>query len=160
MHKTLIGKPLGKWSLGRPKRWKDNIMMDLWLWGWEWTDMARIVSTCGLRYLQCLTLGYCYQIIMRSRSFPCISSHREMFRINEYILMRPIFYVMDQTFNYLTDSYDTWHGTATLLCWLIDIHFKSRGSWVGIATDYGLDDRMIRFRIPAGDGNFSLLHRV
>jgi hypothetical protein len=36
----------------------------------------------------------------------------------------------------------------------------SRNSSVGIATDDGLDDRMIRVRIPMGAGNFSLLHRV
>jgi hypothetical protein len=36
----------------------------------------------------------------------------------------------------------------------------SRDSSVGIATDYGLDDRMIGFRFPAGVGNFSLRHRV
>jgi len=30
----------------------------------------------------------------------------------------------------------------------------------GIATDYGLDDRMIRVRILAGSGNFSLRHSV
>jgi hypothetical protein len=27
-------------------------------------------------------------------------------------------------------------------------------------TDYGLDDRMIGIRVPAGAGNFSLRHRV
>jgi hypothetical protein len=37
---------------------------------------------------------------------------------------------------------------------------KSRDSSVGIATGYGLDDRMIRVRFPAGAGNFSLLYRV
>jgi hypothetical protein len=35
---------------------------------------------------------------------------------------------------------------------------KSRIGSVGIATDYGLDDRMIGVRIPAG--NYSLRHRV
>jgi hypothetical protein len=38
--------------------------------------------------------------------------------------------------------------------------FKSRGSSVGIALGYGLDDRGSRVRFPAGDGNFSLHHRV
>jgi hypothetical protein len=33
-------------------------------------------------------------------------------------------------------------------------------SSVGIATDYGLDDRMIEVRVPAGAGNFSLRHLV
>jgi hypothetical protein len=37
---------------------------------------------------------------------------------------------------------------------------KSRDSSVGIAADYGLDDRMIGVRIPVGAGNFSLHHRV
>jgi hypothetical protein len=36
----------------------------------------------------------------------------------------------------------------------------SRYSSVGIATGYGLYDRMIRVRFPAGAGNFSLRHRV
>jgi hypothetical protein len=37
---------------------------------------------------------------------------------------------------------------------------KSRDSSVGIAIDYGLDDRCSRVRFPAGAGNFSLHHRV
>jgi hypothetical protein len=37
---------------------------------------------------------------------------------------------------------------------------KSRDSSVDIATDYGLDVRMIGVRFPAGAGNFSLRHRV
>jgi hypothetical protein len=36
----------------------------------------------------------------------------------------------------------------------------SRGSSVGIATGYGLDDPMIGVRFPTGAGNFSLLHQV
>jgi hypothetical protein len=32
--------------------------------------------------------------------------------------------------------------------------------WAGIATGYGLDDRMIGVRFPAEVGNFSLRHRV
>jgi hypothetical protein len=35
-----------------------------------------------------------------------------------------------------------------------------RDSLVGIATGYGLNDRMIGVRFLAGTGNFSLLHRV
>jgi hypothetical protein len=31
---------------------------------------------------------------------------------------------------------------------------------VGMATEYGLDERMIGVQIPAGAGNFSLRHRV
>jgi hypothetical protein len=38
------------------------------------------------------------------------------------------------------------------------IPFKRRDSSVGIATDYGLDDRMIGVRIPSGAGNFFLHH--
>jgi hypothetical protein len=37
---------------------------------------------------------------------------------------------------------------------------KSRDSSVGIALDYGLDDRGSRVRFPVGAGNFSLHHRV
>jgi hypothetical protein len=37
---------------------------------------------------------------------------------------------------------------------------KSRGSSVGIAQDYGLQDRGWKFRFPAGAGNFSIHHRV
>jgi hypothetical protein len=37
---------------------------------------------------------------------------------------------------------------------------KSRDSSVGIETGYGLDDLMIGVRFPAGEGNFSLRHRV
>jgi hypothetical protein len=30
MHRVLVGKPEGKWSLGGPRRrWEDNIKMDL-----------------------------------------------------------------------------------------------------------------------------------
>jgi hypothetical protein len=37
---------------------------------------------------------------------------------------------------------------------------KSRGSSVGIALGYGVDDWGSRVRFPAGAGNFSLHHRV
>jgi hypothetical protein len=37
---------------------------------------------------------------------------------------------------------------------------KSRDSSVGIALGYGLDDRDSMVRFPAGDGNFSLHHRI
>jgi hypothetical protein len=37
---------------------------------------------------------------------------------------------------------------------------KSRDSSVGLTTEYGLDDRMIGVRLPAGAGNFSLRHHV
>jgi hypothetical protein len=37
---------------------------------------------------------------------------------------------------------------------------KSRDSSVGIATGYGLDDRIIGVRFPAGAGNFSPRRRV
>jgi hypothetical protein len=35
-----------------------------------------------------------------------------------------------------------------------------RGSSVVKATGYGLDDRNSGIQVPAGDGNFFLLHRV
>jgi hypothetical protein len=37
---------------------------------------------------------------------------------------------------------------------------ESRGSSVGIALGYGMDDRSSRVRFPAETGNFSLHHRV
>jgi hypothetical protein len=37
---------------------------------------------------------------------------------------------------------------------------QSRKSSVGIAADYGLDNRMIGVRISAGAGNFSLRHCI
>jgi hypothetical protein len=37
---------------------------------------------------------------------------------------------------------------------------ESRDSSVGVALDYGLDDRGFRVRFPAGAGNISLHHRV
>jgi hypothetical protein len=43
------------------------------------------------------------------------------------------------------------------------MHYKiyySRGSSVGIALGYGLDDWGSRIRFPAGTRNFSLHHRV
>jgi hypothetical protein len=40
------------------------------------------------------------------------------------------------------------------------ICLMSRDGSVGIATGYGLDDRMVRVRFSAGAGNFSLYHRV
>jgi hypothetical protein len=39
-------------------------------------------------------------------------------------------------------------------------HRKSRDSSVDIATDYGLDDRMIGFRVPAGAEELSLRNRI
>jgi hypothetical protein len=40
------------------------------------------------------------------------------------------------------------------------VKYGSKDSSVGIATGYGLDDRMIGVRFPAGATNFSLHHRV
>jgi hypothetical protein len=37
---------------------------------------------------------------------------------------------------------------------------QNRDSSVGIALDYGLNNRGSRVRFPAGAGNFSLHHRV
>jgi hypothetical protein len=42
----------------------------------------------------------------------------------------------------------------------IKLMTESRDSSVGIALGYGLDDRGSEVRFPAGDGNFSLSHRV
>jgi hypothetical protein len=42
----------------------------------------------------------------------------------------------------------------------IHLLYKSRDSSVGIALDYGLDDRGSRVRFPEGAGNFSLHHCV
>jgi hypothetical protein len=39
-------------------------------------------------------------------------------------------------------------------------YFRRRDSSVGIATDYGLDDRMSGVRIPAMAENFSVHHHV
>jgi hypothetical protein len=39
-------------------------------------------------------------------------------------------------------------------------HGDSRDNSVGTATSYGLDDRMIGVRFPAGVGNFSFRHHV
>jgi hypothetical protein len=41
-----------------------------------------------------------------------------------------------------------------------ETHETCRDSSIGIALDYGLDDRGSRVRFPAGAGNFSLHHRV
>jgi hypothetical protein len=43
---------------------------------------------------------------------------------------------------------------------VVIIIIKSHYSSVGIALGCGLDDRGSRVRFPAGDGNFSLHHRV
>jgi hypothetical protein len=44
-YRLLVGKPVGKRPLGRPKRrWVDNIRMDLGEVGWsdvEWISMAK-----------------------------------------------------------------------------------------------------------------------
>jgi hypothetical protein len=45
------------------------------------------------------------------------------------------------------------------LCYSPNV-IKSRDSSVGIALGYGLEDRGSRVRFAAGDGNFSLHHRV
>jgi hypothetical protein len=47
------------------------------------------------------------------------------------------------------------------LCDNINMDLGESGeSSVGIALDYGLDDRTSRVRFPAGAGNFSLHHRL
>jgi hypothetical protein len=50
-----------------------------------------------------------------------------------------------------------------MLLWYLTIDYEiamSHDSSVGIALDYGLDDRGSRVRFPAGAGSFSLHHRV
>jgi len=50
VHRVLVGKPEGKWPLGRPRRrWEDDIKMDLQEVGGgrgDWMELARI-GTCG-----------------------------------------------------------------------------------------------------------------
>jgi hypothetical protein len=48
----------------------------------------------------------------------------------------------------------------TLLYFINWFISKSRDSSVGIALDYGLDDRGSRVRFSAGAGNFSFHHRI
>jgi hypothetical protein len=41
MYRSLVGKPEGKRSLGRPKRrWDDNIKIDRKKVGWEYVDSS------------------------------------------------------------------------------------------------------------------------
>jgi hypothetical protein len=55
-------------------------------------------------------------------------------------------------------------GTAIEVITIIKIYainlFKSRDTSIDTVTGYGLADRMIGVRFPAGAGNFSLRHRV
>ena len=50
MYGVLVGKPVGKRPLGRPRRrWKDNIKMNLQEMGYggmDWIDVAQVVGTC------------------------------------------------------------------------------------------------------------------
>jgi hypothetical protein len=66
---------------------------------------------------------------------------------------------------------DTFHRQKLFSFYLVTYHShkksvsyktdrKSRDSSVGIALDYGLDDRGSRVRLPAGAGNFSLHYNV
>jgi len=45
VYRILVGKPVGKRPLGRPKlRWEDNIKMDLQemgFWGMDWIELAQ-----------------------------------------------------------------------------------------------------------------------
>jgi hypothetical protein len=45
VYRVLVGKPVGKRPLGRPRhRWEDNIKMDLQEVGWgdmDWIDLAQ-----------------------------------------------------------------------------------------------------------------------
>jgi hypothetical protein len=51
-YRILVGKPVGKRPLGRPRRrWEDNIKMDLSEIGWggiDWIDLARYRTSGGL----------------------------------------------------------------------------------------------------------------
>jgi hypothetical protein len=51
-------------------------------------------------------------------------------------------------------------GYANLVILSVFIQSMSRGSSVGTATGYGLEDGMIGVQFPAGAGNFSLHHLV
>jgi hypothetical protein len=69
-------------------------------------------------------------------------------------------------------STSSWRGILSigtnLLLWLnlrlllsrVNVKVMSLDSSVGIATAYGMDDRMIRVRFAVGAGNFSRHHRV
>jgi hypothetical protein len=46
------------------------------------------------------------------------------------------------------------------MCYTPLFAVESRGSSVGMATGYGLNDRGSGVRFTAGTGNFSLLHRI
>jgi hypothetical protein len=49
-YRILMGKPEGKWPLGRPKRrWEDNSKMDLQEVGWAgaWTGFIRLRTGTG-----------------------------------------------------------------------------------------------------------------
>ena len=42
VHRVLVGEPVGKIPLGRPRRrWKDNIKMDLREVGGDWIELAQ-----------------------------------------------------------------------------------------------------------------------
>ena len=50
VHKVLVGKPVGKRPLGRPRRrWEDNIKMDLeevGRGGVDWMGLAQVAGAC------------------------------------------------------------------------------------------------------------------
>jgi hypothetical protein len=60
-----------------------------------------------------------------------------------------------QPFKIIQKAYSKLHFTKP---W--ELLFKSGDSSVGIALDYGLDDRGSRVQLPAGAENFSIHHRV
>jgi hypothetical protein len=53
-----------------------------------------------------------------------------------------------------------WQNASELNFAVTNTAYKSRGSSVGIALGYGLDDWSSRVRFPTGTGNVSLHHRV
>jgi hypothetical protein len=66
MYRLLVGKPEGKWPLGRPRRrWEDNIKMDLQEVGrgrGDWMELAQdrdvaLACECGDEHLGSIKCG-------------------------------------------------------------------------------------------------------
>jgi hypothetical protein len=90
-----------------------------------------------------ISLPQLINFIFSQRAFRCsITEVRRNKKCQKCMSMNPVSTV------HLTSCYQFIHNTH---------HIKSS---VGIATDYGLDDRIIGVRIPAGAGNLSLHYGV